>query len=91
LSCEYYNGDRKHHGLVRIGLSAEFLVALFMSSLKVQHFSIFHKKQIGTAAGVTNHLFPESTLLAMHTTYSRNIMSQKCGGICGLWVLNESV
>ena len=24
----------------------------------------------------------------IHTTYSRNIMCQKCGGICGLWVLN---
>ena len=38
----------------------QFLVALFMSSLKIQHFGIFHKKQIGAAAGVTNHLFPEA-------------------------------
>ena len=41
-------------------LNDQFLVALFMSSLKIQHFSIFHKKQIGAAAGVTNHLFPEA-------------------------------
>ena len=25
------------------------------------------------------------------TTCSRNIMFQKCGGICGLWVLNEII
>ena len=24
-----------------------------------------------------------------HTTYSKNNMCQKCGGSCGLWVLNE--
>ena len=24
-------------------------------------------------------------------TYSRNNMYQKCGGICGLWVLNEII
>jgi hypothetical protein len=24
-------------------------------------------------------------------TYSRNNMCQKCGGICGLWVLNEII
>ena len=24
-----------------------------------------------------------------HTNYSRNNMRQKCGGDCGLWVLNE--
>ena len=26
-----------------------------------------------------------------HTTYSRNIMCQKCGGICGLWVFNKII
>ena len=26
-----------------------------------------------------------------HTTYSRNNMSQKCEGNCGLWVLNEII
>ena len=26
-----------------------------------------------------------------HTTYTRNNMSQKCEGICGLWVLNEII
>ena len=24
-----------------------------------------------------------------HTTYNRNNMHKKCGGNCGLWVLNE--
>ena len=27
----------------------------------------------------------------LHITYSRNIMCKKCGGICGLWVLNETM
>jgi hypothetical protein len=27
----------------------------------------------------------------LHTTYSRNILCQKFGGICGLWVLNEKI
>jgi hypothetical protein len=27
----------------------------------------------------------------MHTTYTRNIMCLKCGGDCGLWVLNEMI
>ena len=26
-----------------------------------------------------------------HTSYSRNIMCLKCGGDCGLWVLNEII
>ena len=26
-----------------------------------------------------------------HTTYTRNNMSQKCEGNCGLWVLNEII
>ena len=26
-----------------------------------------------------------------HTTYTRNNMGQKCGGNCGLWVLNEII
>ena len=28
---------------------------------------------------------------ALHTTYSRNNMCQKCGGNCGLWVLHEMI
>ena len=28
-------------------------------------------------------------LLILHTIYTRNNMGQKCGGNCGLWVLNE--
>jgi hypothetical protein len=27
----------------------------------------------------------------LHTSYSRNIMCLKCGGDCGLWVLNEII
>ena len=27
----------------------------------------------------------------IHTTYTRNIMCLKCGGDCGLWVLNEII
>jgi hypothetical protein len=30
-------------------------------------------------------------LISAHTTYSRNIMCLKCGGDCGLWVLNEII
>ena len=26
-----------------------------------------------------------------HTTYTRNIICLKCGGDCGLWVLNEVI
>ena len=29
--------------------------------------------------------------LTSHTTYTRNSMSQKCEGNCGLWVLNEII
>ena len=29
--------------------------------------------------------------LMVHTTYSRNIMGQKCEVNCGLWVLNEII
>ena len=28
---------------------------------------------------------------ALHTTYSRNNMGQKCEGNCSLWVLNEII
>ena len=28
---------------------------------------------------------------SLHTTYSRNILCQKCWGICGLWVLIEII
>ena len=31
----------------------------------------------------------ECSAMSTHTTYSRNNMRQKCGGDCGLWVLNE--
>ena len=27
----------------------------------------------------------------VHTTYSRNNMHQKCGGDCGLWIVNEVI
>ena len=27
----------------------------------------------------------------IHTTYNKNIMCQKCGGVCGLWFLNEII
>ena len=30
-------------------------------------------------------------LYPTHTTYNRNIMRLKCGGDCGLWVLNEII
>ena len=30
-------------------------------------------------------------VIAFLTTYSRNNMCQKCGGICGFWVLNEII
>ena len=29
--------------------------------------------------------------LGYHNAYSRNNMRQKCGGDCGLWVLNEII
>ena len=33
-----------------------------------------------------------SVKVIIHTTYRRNnIMRQKCGGDCGLWILNEII
>ena len=31
------------------------------------------------------------SVVFFHTAYSRNDMSQKCEGNCGLWVLNEMI
>ena len=30
-------------------------------------------------------------MVALHSTYSRNNMGQKCEGNCGLWVLDEII
>ena len=55
------------------------------------------KQKIETVSDHTNvmisffHDFVNIYSLKWHTSYSRNIMCLKCGGDCGLWVLNEII